>query len=63
LLLFLKITLDNAFWKVLQRLGQDPNALCTRYLDPAKTSGASKKMYSDVIYQLLIDEYEKSAQA
>ncbi|WP_208309143.1 DUF3644 domain-containing protein [Hymenobacter defluvii] len=54
-----QVTLNNDFWKVLKRLGADPNALRIRYLDPKKNSGAHKKMYSDVIYQLLIDEYEK----
>jgi len=53
-----QVTQNNAFWKVLKRLAQDPNALRIRYLDPARTSGISRKMYSDVVYQLLIDEYE-----
>lgn len=50
---------NNEFWKVLKRLAADPNAMRIRYLDPTRTSGSSKKMYSDVIFQLLIDEYEK----
>lgn len=50
---------NQDFWKVIKRLGKNSNALRIRYLDPARTSGANKKMYSDVMYQLLIDEYEK----
>lgn len=48
---------NNQFWDLLNRLGADPNVLRVSFLDPVRKTGKGKKLYSDVIFQLLIDEF------
>ena len=48
---------NQQFWDLLTRLGNDPNVLRMSYLDPVRKTGKGKKLYSDVIYQLLITEF------
>ena len=48
---------NQHFWNVMNKLGEDQNILRLRYLDPTRKAGIKKKMYSDVIFQKLMEEF------
>jgi hypothetical protein len=60
---FPHVKFSNDFWKLLKRLGTDDTVMRTSYLDPVKKVGQGKKLYSDLVYQRLIDEYGVSEMA